>query len=112
MPPDRPLAVGDSGTTAAEQRTGESLGERLAPEEPEVSARDDSPDEAGETPLAGPGRAGRPTPVEEPVPQRHISVPAHDVGIDGGAASAEEAAVHVVETTPPADSDPEATEGQ
>lgn len=39
-------------------------------------------------------------PAEEGPPVRHLSVLARDTGIDGGAASAEEAAVHVVEEEP------------
>ncbi|MEU3721707.1 DUF5709 domain-containing protein [Streptomyces sp. NPDC031705] len=101
VPPDRPLAVDETGTTAAEQHTGESLDQRLAREEPEVSAEEETPDETGEASLAGPDRAGRLTSVDEGAPDRHISVLARDVGIDGGAASAEEAAVHVVEEPEP-----------
>ncbi|MEU6314336.1 DUF5709 domain-containing protein [Streptomyces sp. NPDC047014] len=97
VPLDRPLAVDGSGTTAAEQHTGESLDQRLAREQPEVSDEDEVRDEAGDAPLAGADRAGRLTAVDEAGPRRHISVLARDVGIDGGAASAEEAAVHVVE---------------
>ncbi|WP_030843535.1 DUF5709 domain-containing protein [Streptomyces sp. NRRL F-4474] len=103
VPLDRPLAVADSGTTAAEARTGETLEQRLAREQPEVSDRDEAGDEAGDALLAGPDRAGRLAAVDDSAPQRHISVLARDVGIDGGAASAEEAAVHVVEELPPAE---------
>jgi hypothetical protein len=77
------------------------LDERLAREVPDVSAQDDeSSDEAGDPLLAGEERAGRLAPVADPAPQRHISVLARDVGIDGGAASAEEAAVHTMEELP------------
>ena len=41
-PPERPLAVEETGTTAREQRTGESLDERLLRERP-----DDAPAEGG-----------------------------------------------------------------
>ncbi len=103
VPLDRPLAVDDRGTTAAEAHAGESLDQRLAREQPEVSAHDEISDEVGDALLAGPDRAGRLTAVDDSAPQRHVSVLARDVGIDGGAASAEEAAVHVVEEFPPAD---------
>ncbi|MGP3690217.1 DUF5709 domain-containing protein [Streptomyces sp. IBSNAI002] len=103
VPLDRPLAVEDRGTTAAEARTGESLDERLARERPEVSARDEESDETGDPLLAGPDRAGRLMAVDESAPRSHISVLARDVGIDGGAASAEEAAVHIVDELPPAE---------
>ncbi|MEU3663600.1 hypothetical protein AB0E77_28240, partial [Streptomyces sp. NPDC032940] len=39
-PPEKPLGVTRHGTTAAEQHDGETLDERLAQEEPEVSAPD------------------------------------------------------------------------
>ncbi|MFD4246028.1 DUF5709 domain-containing protein [Streptomyces sp. NPDC058525] len=106
VPLDRPLAVEDRGTTAAEARTGESLDERLARERPEVSALsalDEDSDEVGDALLAGPDRAGRLTAVDGSAPQSHFSVLARDVGIDGGAASAEEAAIHIVDELPPAD---------
>ncbi|MCX5583426.1 DUF5709 domain-containing protein [Streptomyces erythrochromogenes] len=103
VPLDRPLAVDDRGTTAAEARTGETLEQRLAREQPEVSDQDEAADESGDPMLVGPDRAGRLAAVDDSAPQRHISVLARDVGIDGGAASAEEAAVHVVEELPPAE---------
>ncbi|MEU6759484.1 DUF5709 domain-containing protein [Streptomyces sp. NPDC046685] len=107
VPPDRPLAVDEKGTTADEQRTGETLDERLAREVPDVSAQDDeASDEAGDPLLAGADRAGRLAPVADPAPQRHISVLARDVGIDGGAASAEEAAVHTMEEPPLSEDEP------
>ncbi|MFJ7166723.1 DUF5709 domain-containing protein [Streptomyces globosus] len=125
-PPDRPRAVTRHGTTADEQREGETLDQRLAQEEPEPdpSAEADAGSEAspgedlaepagtgadgrGEDVTADPGgdrstagreRAGRMTASDEQMPVRHISVVARDAGIDGGAASAEEAAVHVIDT--------------
>ncbi|MFJ3634038.1 DUF5709 domain-containing protein [Streptomyces sp. NPDC090112] len=97
VPLDRPLAVDGRGTTAAEQRAGETLDQRLARERPEVSDEDEARDESGDALLAGADRAGRLMAVDDAGPRRHISVLARDVGIDGGAASAEEAAVHVVE---------------
>ncbi|OEJ30446.1 DUF5709 domain-containing protein [Streptomyces subrutilus] len=103
VPLDRPVAVDDRGTTAAEGQSGETLDQRLAREQPEVSAQDENSDEVGDPMLAGPDRAGRLTAVDDTAPQRHTSVLARDVGIDGGAASAEEAAVHVIEELPPAD---------
>ncbi|MFJ8811320.1 DUF5709 domain-containing protein [Streptomyces sp. NPDC102490] len=104
-PPEKPLGVTKHGTTAAEQREGESLDDRLAEEVPDVSAPDgdgvgDAPDGEGEPvdPEAGTDRAGRLVAPDEGVrtDTTKESV-AEDVGIDGGAAGAEEAAVHVVE---------------
>ncbi|KIF04816.1 hypothetical protein PL81_16550 [Streptomyces sp. RSD-27] len=121
-PPDRPLAVTGHGTTAEEQHAGETLDQRLAQEQPEpdVTADDAAPgsesvpdedlvgdagaesedmtgDPHGDASTAGRARAGRMAPAAEPSPVRHLSVLARDTGINGGAASAEEAAVHVVE---------------
>jgi hypothetical protein len=97
--------VEGAGTTPREQREGESLDERLAEEVPDTAgdpddSPDDSPGGAGEPvdPQAGAERAGRlrsPSQgAERPVDDDTV---AEDVGIDGGAASAEEAAVHRVD---------------
>lgn len=102
-PPERPLAVNDHGTTAQEGHAGESLERRLAREVPDVDAeaeeraRNEMADETGEPAQAGPARAGRLAPSEEAGPGSHTSVRARDVGVNGGAASAEEAAVHLIE---------------
>ncbi|MFF5187592.1 DUF5709 domain-containing protein [Streptomyces sp. NPDC000345] len=104
-PPERPLGVEKYGTTAAEQHDGETLDQRLAQEVPDVSqpAGDgigDLPDGEGEPldPEAGDARAGR---LVAPDEGAHSDTTreeiAQDVGIDGGAAGAEEAAVHIVE---------------
>lgn len=93
------------GTTAAEQHDGETLDERLAEEVPDVSAPDgdgvgDEVDGEGEPvdPEAGTDRAGRLVAPDEGVrTDTTKETVAEDVGIDGGAAGAEEAAVHVVE---------------
>ncbi|WP_314220077.1 DUF5709 domain-containing protein [Streptomyces zaehneri] len=104
-PPEKPLGVTKYGTTAAEQHEGESLDQRLAQEVPDVSepAGDgvgDLPDGEGE-PVdaeAGDRRAGRlVAPDEGAHPDAVKEEIARDVGIDGGAAGAEEAAVHIVE---------------
>src|SRR5580704_13968892 len=72
-PPDRWSAGEGFGTTAEEEQEGESLDQLLAEEEPEPDPYADS--------------GGSEDDEEDLV--------AHDVGIDGGAASAEEAAVHI-----------------
>ncbi|MET9014254.1 DUF5709 domain-containing protein [Streptomyces olivaceoviridis] len=103
-PPERPLGVTKHGTTAAEQHEGESLDERLGQEVPDVTppAGDeigDLPGGEGEPldPEAGGARAGR---LVAPDEGAHADTTkeevAEDVGIDAGAAGAEEAAVHVV----------------
>ncbi|MCW5249714.1 MULTISPECIES: DUF5709 domain-containing protein [unclassified Streptomyces] len=104
-PPEKPLGVTRHGTTAAEQRDGETLDRRLAQEVPDVAPPPgdgvgDTPGGEGEPvgPESGAERAGRLVAPDEGVraDTTKESV-AEDVGIDGGAAGAEEAAVHVVE---------------
>lgn len=104
-PPDRPLGVNQTGTTAEEQMEGESLDSRLARERPdpplvpEGDGLGDESDTDGELvdPEAGDRRAGRLTGPDEGLGGRWQGGVAEDVGIDGGAASAEEAAVHIVD---------------
>ncbi|WP_283137739.1 DUF5709 domain-containing protein [Rhizohabitans arisaemae] len=95
IPPDRWSAGQKFGTTADEQRQGESLDQLLAEEEPDV---DPYAPEPGEYESTGGRRAGR---LVAPDEGAHGDVEsemiASDVGIDGGAAGAEEAAVHIVE---------------
>ncbi|MEU3187870.1 DUF5709 domain-containing protein [Streptomyces sp. NPDC006923] len=103
-PPERPLGVEHTGTTAAEQREGESLDQRLAEEIPdtEVPEGDGIGDLAygdGETrdDEVGYYRSGRlVAPDEGAHEDREKDMIASDVGIDGAAASAEEAAVHLI----------------
>src|SRR5213078_4149114 len=86
VPPDRPPGHGDFGTTLAEEREGESLDQRLAEEEPDVgvaAAAEDDAEVATEREAEDPALRG--------------SLVARDVGIAGAGASAEEAAVHVVD---------------
>ena len=113
-PEEREHHVGRFGLTPDEEREGEPLDERLAQEEPEVDA-----DTSGTGGSAGPGngelsadgesdgellddevggvRAGRLVdPDQGAGTDREKDLVGTDVGIDGGAASAEEAAVHVV----------------
>jgi hypothetical protein len=105
-PPNRPLGGTAWGITEREQSTREDLTHRLAREEADQTAFLDS-DGIGDTsdtdgePIddeVGDTRAGRLTAWEsddfDPPPDHQSQ--ARDVGIDGGAASAEEAAVHVV----------------
>jgi hypothetical protein len=110
VPPERWSAGMRSGTTADEQERGESLDELLAEEEPDADpyAVDDEDDEdddeddeeededyedEDEDPRAGRLIA----PDGGHFPRRQRELLAHDVGPDGGGATAEEAAVHVVD---------------
>ncbi len=109
------------GTTAAEMRQGETLEMRLTQEEPDKEIPD--PDEpwnpTGEKRQVGAKRAGRlVAPDSGSGVKTEAEAIAEDVGIDGGAASAEEAAVHVMTAAedanlapdivpPPLDQEPE-----
>jgi hypothetical protein len=98
LPSDRWSAGERFGTTLAEERQGESLDELLAEEEPEADpyAEGDLPQDA---PLAADypePRAGRLVAEDEGAhADTEADLVARDVGIDGGGAGAEEAAVHV-----------------
>jgi hypothetical protein len=107
-PQDRPWAVDDWGTTDLEEQQGESLDGRLAREVPERTGEEDEGDDVGDLPggegelrdlEVGDTRAGRLSLVDagtESGDDVEPDLEAFDEGIDGGAASAEEAAVHVV----------------
>jgi hypothetical protein len=115
-PPERWSAGMRYGTTAAEQEDGESLDQLLAEEEPDSAGGYPDQDEdelavgRGEDENAGDEdvdglllddgpepRAGRLVAEDEGAhPDAEADLVATDAGVDGGAASAEEAAVHVV----------------
>jgi hypothetical protein len=103
-PPERYSAGQGFGNTPEEEARGETLEQRIAQEEPEpdpylaaeersdaLAADEDNDHEVGDE------RAGR---IVEPDEGAHEDVEGGmvgtDVGIDGAAASAEEAAVHVI----------------
>ena len=81
------------GNTAAEMRQGETIDMRVKQEEPEArdSAADWNPQ--GEARQVGRERAGRLMSVQGSGREDTLGV---DVGISGGAASAEEAAMHII----------------
>jgi hypothetical protein len=102
-PAERPWAVTDWGTTEREELAGESLAGRLAREVPEQQQVEgdglgDASDTDGELidDEVGGRRAGRLVETLERWGDVEPELHALDVGIDSGAASAEEAAVHVV----------------
>jgi hypothetical protein len=115
VPPERWSAGVRYGDTAAEQSEGESLDQLLAEEEPDHTLDYDEDDEeledfqgdddAGDEDVDGlllddgpDPRAGRLVAEDEGAhPDDEDDLVARDVGIDGGAATAEEAAMHVVE---------------
>ncbi|MGW4023091.1 DUF5709 domain-containing protein [Streptomyces sp. NPDC005009] len=104
-PPERPWAVEHTGVTAGERHRGETLEQRLAEEQPDSLAPDgdglgDSRDTDGELldNEVGAARSGRlVAPDEGAHEDEEEALVAMDVGIDGAAASAEEAAMHVVD---------------
>lgn len=90
-PPDREPYNLRHIPTPFEEREGESLDQKLSEEEPDISP--DDPDTADQQP-----RAGRlVAPDEGAHPDEEKDEIAADVGPAGYGASAEEAAVHVVE---------------
>ncbi|MEG8274787.1 DUF5709 domain-containing protein [Streptomyces sp. AHA2] len=104
-PPERPWAVEHLGVTAAERLRGETLDQRLAEELPDGAAYGgdglgDCEGTDGELldNEVGAVRSGRlVAPDEGAHEDEEAALVALDVGIDGAAASAEEAAVHIVD---------------
>jgi hypothetical protein len=80
------------GNTAAEEHQGESLEQRIAQEVPDVGANDDDWTEDVEDDEVGDARSGRLV-ASDDSDDRYVQ----DVGIDGAGASAEEAAMHVID---------------
>src|SRR4051812_44187245 len=99
-PGDEPGASGDYGTTAREERIDEPLYQRVRREEPEVGAADlRQADEEGEAPRL----------VAEDIDVNMVDDEDDAVAAesdDGGALSAEEAAVHVTTSDVADDVDP------
>jgi len=98
-PPERWSPGEGYGNTPAEEEQGETLDQRIAQEEPEPDpyelAASESEDVTGEV---GTERAGRLVDEDEGLgPDLEKDLVAEDVGIDGAGASAEEAAVHVID---------------
>jgi hypothetical protein len=102
-PPDREPTHLKHGMTRDEQRQGESLDERLAEEEPDVDPYADDNDYGTADPRAG--RLVAPDEgLGEDIDKDEI---AEDIGIDGAGSSAEEAAVHVIESEDGPETEPE-----
>jgi hypothetical protein len=103
-PPESPQELQAWGLTTSEARAHESLARRLARELPDATDRwdgdgiGDSADSDGELidDQVGDTRAGRLVAFGIDPTDPSADYRAHDVGIDGGAASAEEAAMHIV----------------
>lgn len=81
-----------------EPKENETLDELLAEEEPDPAMQLDDPDEQAGDDEVGGARAGRLVAPDEGVGMdTEKDLIGNAVGIDGGAASAEEAAVHVID---------------
>jgi hypothetical protein len=101
-PPEKWSVAEGYGNTPYEEEVGESLDQRLAQEDPEPDPYDAAANETenvgGEV---GTARAGRLVEENEGVGvDDEPDLVAEDVGIDGAASTAEEAAVHVVDDEP------------
>ena len=103
-PAERPWGLAAWGITEREEAAHEDLEHRLAREQPDVSNAvygdgiGDTSDTDGE-PIddqVGDVRSGRLVLGEIDVSDSRSDYEAHDVGIDGAGASAEEAAIHIV----------------
>lgn len=94
VPPDRPYGLDEDGVTGAGMREGDTLDRRLARERPDGAEGD--PDRSGRLTIAGEGAGLETSDATQGV----------DVGVDGGAASAEEAAVHDVQADTRVDGEP------
>ncbi len=81
------------GNTPAEMRQGETIEMRMKQEEPERPASQANWNPNGEDRQVGAERAGRLMSVQGSGREDTLGV---DVGISGGAASAEEAAMHII----------------
>jgi hypothetical protein len=96
-PPEKWSAGEGFGTTADEALQGETLDQRLAQELPDTDPYSEDAEDVG-GPEVGNTRSGRLVASDEGAHSDDDSeLYAEDVGIDGAAAGAEEAAVHVVD---------------
>ncbi|GAA2154495.1 DUF5709 domain-containing protein [Nocardioides koreensis] len=101
-PPERPRGVNAKGVTPLEAAEGETLDDRVRQEEPEVWEQAEAEREADvvDGPVGGEvgsDRSGRLLAPDAGVDEDVDGLVAEDEGIDGAAASAEEAAVHTIE---------------
>lgn len=114
-PPERPQGMTRFGTTVEEELEGESLDQRLAQEVPdpnlasdlEASPTDENVDSVDNNRIededlsyseVGENRAGRLVDPDEGLgADEEKDLVGSDVGIDSAAASAEEAAVHIID---------------
>jgi hypothetical protein len=104
LPADRWSPAERYGATAAEEEAGESLDQLLAEEEPDVDPYAEADQDMATDATAAGGYAADPRAGRLVAPDQGTDIDtesdlvASDVGIDAGAASAEEAAVHVLDS--------------
>jgi len=101
-PPEHPRGANAKGVTPFEAAEGETIDDRIRQEEPEVweQAEAELDAEVVDGPVGGEVGADRSGRLLAPDEGAHADVDglvADDEGIDGAAASAEEAAVHTIE---------------
>src|SRR5688572_16883686 len=107
-PPEKLRGATAKGVTPYEQQTGETIDDRLAQEEPEAPPQygdeygedfDQQEDDPAPPGAVGEARSGRLVAPDQGLGQDlEKDLIAEDVGIDGSAASAEEAAMHITES--------------
>lgn len=96
--PERWSAGQGFGTTAEEQARGETLEDRLRQEQPESAGPDGTQNQDFERGETGDERSGRLVDPNGGIGEdSEAALVGDDVGIDGAAASAEEAAVHTID---------------
>ncbi len=103
--PENWSAAEGYGNTADEMRHRGSVSRRLKEEEPERQADDGEWNPEHESRQVGGRRAGRLVDVNGGYPGRDHESYGYDVGIDGGAACAEEAAMHIIDDSEDVDDD-------
>ncbi len=95
-PPEKWSPAQKFGNTAEEMREGETLDQRLAQEEPDIEP--DLDGDALDDGEVGDRRAGRLVDPGEGIGlDTEKDLVGYEVGVDGAGASAEEAAVHIVD---------------
>lgn len=99
-PPERYSAGQGYGNTPWEEEHRETIDQRISQEEPEPDPYDEKAVDDLQDGEVGDRRAGRLVDIDEGLGEdTEKDLVGTDVGIDGAAASAEEAAVHIVEDT-------------
>ncbi|MGO1384951.1 MAG: DUF5709 domain-containing protein [Arachnia sp.] len=91
--PEQWSAAQGFGNTPAEMRQGETINQRIKQEQPEKKVQDRDWNASKEDREVGGERAGRLMQVQGPGGEATLG---SDVGFSGGAASAEEAAMHII----------------